>query len=111
LIFGAAGLFFIWTGTFMTLLLMGVFVSRSLECIVAISLIVLRHKRPELERPLKMWGYPITTILAVLITGYLVILVDPGSMLKGALLALSSIPALFIFKYLVPHKGKKEVAV
>jgi len=111
LIFGAAGLFFIWTGTFMTLLLMGVFVSRSLECIVAISLIVLRHKRPELERPLKMWGYPITTILAVLITGYLVILVDPGSMLKGALLALSSIPAYFIFKYLVPHKGKKEVAV
>jgi amino acid transporter len=107
IVFGVAALFFIWTGTFMSLLLMGVFVSRSLECVVAITLIVLRYKRPELERPLKMWGYPITTILAVLITGYLVTLVDPPSMLQGALLALSSIPAYFIFRYLVPHKKEE----
>lgn len=110
LIFGAAALFFVWTGTFMTLLLMGVFVSRSLECVVAISLIVLRYKQPDMDRPLKMWGYPITTILAVLITGYLVTLVDRSSMIQGALLALSSIPAYFVFRYLVPRKKEEKPA-
>lgn len=110
IIFAVAALFFVWTGTFMSLLLMGVFVSRSLECVVAISLIVLRKKKPDLERSLKMWGYPVTTLLAVLITGYLVTLVDPKYMLQGALLALSSIPAYLIFKYLVPRLGKKAEA-
>ena len=86
----------------MSLLLMGVFVSRTLECIVAISLIVLRYKQPNAERPLKMWGYPVTTILAVLITGYLVTLVDPVYIKQGALLMASSIPAYLIFKYLIP---------
>ncbi len=104
IIFTIASLFFIWTGTFMSLLLMGVFVSRSLECVVALSLIVLRKKRPDIERPLKMWGYPVTAILAILITGYLVTLVEPQRMKEGALLMASSIPAYFIFKYLVPHK-------
>jgi len=110
IVFAVAALFFIWTGTFMGLLLMGVFVSRSLECVVAISLVVLRKKKPDLERPLKMWGYPITTLLAVLITGYLVTLVAPVYMLQGALLMLSSIPAYLIFKYLVPRLGKKANA-
>ncbi|HEY59188.1 MAG TPA: amino acid permease [Anaerolineae bacterium] len=109
IIFAVAAIFFIWTGTFMSLLLMGIFVSRSLECVVAISLIVLRYKKPELERPIKMWGYPVTTLLAVLITGYLVTLVDPNFIKQGAFLALSSIPAYLVFKYLVPRFGKKPV--
>jgi len=102
-IYCLVALFFIWTGTFITLLLMGIFVARFLECIVAISLIVLRHKRPDLDRPVKMWGYPITTVLTVLITGYLITLVDPVQIRNGALLMISSIPAYFIFKYLVPQ--------
>ena len=110
IIFAVAALFFIWTGTFMSLLLMGVFVSRSLECVVAISLIVLRKKQPDAERPLKMWGYPVTTLLAVLITGYLVTLVDPEYMKQGLLLMASSIPAYFIFKYLVKDKQAKVEA-
>lgn len=96
---------FVWTGTFMTLLLMGVFVARVLETIVAISLMVLRRKRPDLERPLKMWGYPYTTFLVVLLTGYLVTKVDRPLMLQGILLALTSIPAYLIFKYVVKHKA------
>lgn len=110
IIFALAATFFIWTGTFMTLLLMGVFVSRSLECIVAISLIVLRKKQPDAKRPLKMWGYPITTLLAVLITGYLVTLVAPEQIWQGALLMASSIPAYFIFKYLLSKKAGKAEA-
>lgn len=107
IVFTVAAVFFIWTGTFMSLLLMGVFVSRSLECVVAVSLIILRKKQPDAERPLKMWGYPITTLLAILITGYLVTLVDPKYMLQGALLMASSIPAYFIFKYFVKDKQEK----
>lgn len=63
IIFSLAAIAFLWTGTFMTLLMMGVFVSRSLECIVTLSLIVLRKKKPDAHRPLKMWGYPIAAVL------------------------------------------------
>ena len=31
--------------------------------IVTLSLIVLRKKKPDAHRPLKMWGYPITAVL------------------------------------------------
>lgn len=106
LIYGLVAIFFVWTGTFMSLLLMGVFVSRSLECVVAATLIVLRKKKPDAERPLKMWGYPITTLLAIIITGYLVTLVDPMQIRNGALLMLSSIPAYFIFVNMAKNKKK-----
>ena len=88
----------------MSLLLMGIFVARILECLVAISLIVLRFRQPGLERPLKMWGYPISTVVAVLLTGYLVTKVDHPQMLSGAILMATSIPAYLLFKYVVPHK-------
>ena len=103
-VYSLIAIIFIWTGTFMSLLLMGIFVARLLECLVAISLIVLRYRKPELERPLKMWGYPITTLVAVLLTGYLVTKVDPPQMLRGAILMATSIPAYLLFKYVVPHR-------
>lgn len=104
LVYGIVAIFFVWTGTFMSLLLMGVFVSRLLECLVAMTLIILRKKKPEINRPLKMWGYPITTILAIIITGYLVTLVDPLQIKNGALLMLTSIPAYFVFTRIYKSK-------
>ena len=91
----------------MTLLMMGTFVSRLGEVAICLSLIVLRKKQPELERPFKMWGYPITTILAAIITFILVCHVAPQQILSGALLMLTSVPAYLIFRATV---GKKLAA-
>ena len=90
----------------MTLLMMGTFVSRLGEVAICISLIVLRKKQPGLERPFKMWGYPITTILAAIITFILVCHVAPQQILSGTLLMLTSVPAYLIFRATV---GKKAV--
>lgn len=111
ILYALTAIAFVWTGTFMTLLLMGIFVARILECVVAISLIVLRNKRPDLERPLKMWGYPYTTIFVVLLTGYLVTKVEPPLMLRGTILALTSIPAYLVFKYVVRHNTHTKGAM
>ena len=90
----------------MTLLMMGTFVSRLGEVVISISLIVLRKKQPELERPFKMWGYPVTTILAAVITFILVCHVAPQQILSGSLLMLTSIPAYLIFRRVM---GKRSV--
>ena len=107
IIFGVVAIFFLWTGSFMTLLMMGTFVSRLLECIVALSLIVLRKKKPDAERPFKMWGYPVTAVLTILITGTLVCMVDPTQILHGLLLMATSIPAYLIFKHTLKKKAQE----
>src|SRR5207249_7676320 len=37
------------------------------------SLIVLRRKKPEAERPYRTWGYPIVPIISILLAGLLII--------------------------------------
>jgi len=37
------------------------------------GLFVLRRKFPDLERPYKMWGYPVTPALFVLVAGWFVV--------------------------------------
>lgn len=105
LIYAVVAVIFVWTGNFMTLLMMGTFVSRLGEVVISISLIVLRKKQPELERPFKMWGYPVTTVLAAVITFILVCHVAPQQILSGSLLMLTSIPAYLIFRHVM---GKRS---
>lgn len=107
IIVAVVSVFLVWTGSFMTLLMMGTFVSRLCEVAVSLSLIALRKKKPELNRPFKMWGYPITTILAAVITFILVCNVDKQQILWGLLLIATSVPAYFVFRFTV---GKKSAA-
>jgi len=97
--FGVLSLMFLWTGSFSTLLMLSVFAARFLECIVALCLFALRKKFPDLPRPTKMPGYPVTTVITICITSYLVSLVDPPQILSGIMLMMSSLPAYYIFKY------------
>lgn len=91
-------LFFVWTGTFGTLLAINVFAGRILECVVCLSLLVLRRKKPDMVRPLKMPGYPITTILAIVITFVICMTCSKVQMLKSLGLMAISIPAYYLFK-------------
>ena len=68
------------------------------EVAVCLSLIVLRKKQPGLERPFKMWGDPVTPILAAVITFILVCCVSPKQIPSGSLLMLASVPAYLVFR-------------
>jgi len=97
-------LIFVWTGSFGTLLGINVFAGRVLECIVCLSLLVLRKKRPDMVRPLKMPGYPVTTILAIVVTLIICMTCSSTQILKSLGLMATSIPAYFIFKS-ITRKG------
>ena len=91
-------LIFVWTGSFGTLLGINVFAGRILECVVCSSLLVLRKKKPDMARPLKMPGYPVTTILAIVITFIICMTCSSTQMIKSLCLMATSIPAYFIFR-------------
>lgn len=63
------------------------------------SCIVLRRKYPEIERPYKVWGYPVLPIIVVIFGIIMLVanfVTDPSTVL-GLLIPISGIPAYFIF--------------
>ncbi|MFV0379947.1 MAG: APC family permease [Anaerorhabdus sp.] len=90
----------LWSGQFGTLLMMGTFLGRILEVMVASTLYTLRKKFPDLPRPSKMWGYPFTYIGVIIITIVLAFLVPIEQIKMAIILASTSIPAYFIFKFI-----------
>jgi APA family basic amino acid/polyamine antiporter len=69
--------------------------------LAVLAVIVLRYRRPELERPYKAWGYPIVPMvfiaLSVLLIADLAYLAGTTSGI-GYLIALTGIPVYFIWK-------------
>lgn len=53
-------------GSFGGLMALGAFLSVTIWCLTYISLIKLRISEPNLVRPFKTWGYPITPVLLIL---------------------------------------------
>lgn len=62
------------------------------------AVIVLRWKRPELERPYRTWGYPITPTLYLLVTAYVLISMLINSWIKAGV-AILLILAGVVFYY------------
>ena len=74
--------------------------------LIVIAVYVLRHRYPDLERPYKVWGYPVTPFVFILACFWLVITTVrfyPFQSLVGILLALSGIPV-----YLFSRKLAKQ---
>jgi APA family basic amino acid/polyamine antiporter len=88
------------TGSYETLVdysLFGIWLSYAL---MIAGVIVLRRKRPDLERPYRMWGYPVTPALFVLIAGWFLLNMlktRPIPSLAGLLLTLTGIPVYFLW--------------
>lgn len=84
-----------------------VFAGMVYNVLVILAVIVYRKKFPDMERPYKAWGYPVTVIIAVVLFGALMIntlVEDP----KTALLGLA-VPAIgVIVWYLFDRKLKNE---
>lgn len=63
------------------------------------GVIVLRIKRPELERPYRMWGYPVTAVVFLLITAWFLgnmVVSRPVPSLAGLGLILTGVP-IYLF--------------
>ena len=69
---------------------------------IFISLFIFRKKRPNLDRPYKVWGYPYLPIIAIVITVVLLIATYVESLqssLIGTLFILSGIPIYYGIEY------------
>lgn len=86
----------LWMGNFTTLLMMCVFIARIMDALIAISLAVLRKRQPDMERPIKMKGYPVTLILVTALTIFLAAQVPGKQILFSLLLCAIGIPVYFI---------------
>jgi len=89
------------TGTFKQLFTYVIFGEWIFFGLTVFAVIVLRKKRPDLERPYKTWGYPVTPILFVLAAVYVAV----GSLLGsfknamfGLLIICLGIPAYLYWK-------------
>ncbi len=64
------------------------------------GVIVLRIQRPDLARPYRMWGYPVTAVLFLAITAWFLanmVVTRPKPSLAGLLLILAGIPVYFFW--------------
>lgn len=65
------------------------------------GVIVLRRTRPELPRPYRMWGYPVTPIVFVVITIWFLgnmLVTRPVPAFAGLALMLTGVPAYFVWQ-------------
>ncbi len=64
------------------------------------GVIALRRKHPEVHRPYKMWGYPVTPVLFVAVTVWFLmnmLITRPVPSFAGLLLTLTGVPVYFIW--------------
>ena len=64
------------------------------------GVMILRRTQPELERPYRMWGYPVTPVLFILITVWFLanmLLTRPIPSLAGLLLTASGVPVYLLW--------------
>jgi len=89
------------TGTFKQLFTYVIFGEWIFFGMTVFAVIVLRKKRPDLERPYKTWGYPVTPILFVLAAIYVAVGALLGSFknaMFGLLIICLGIPAYLYWK-------------
>ena len=88
------------SGTYETLLDYAMFALWLSYGLMVAGVIVLRRKQPDLPRPYRMWGYPVTPILFLAITGWFLInmlLTRPVPSLAGLLLIMIGVPVYFVW--------------
>lgn len=83
------------SGTYNQLVTYMVFVSFLFYAMSSAAVIVLRRREPGLERPYRTWGYPVTPVVFILFSGYLIVNTireTPQDAAIGAALLLAGLP-------------------
>lgn len=91
----------ILTGTFEELTAYVVFASFLFYAMSAGAVLVLRRRLPNAPRPYRTWGYPVTPIVFILFSAFLVvgaIVENPVGSLTGAAIIALGIPAYFFWR-------------
>lgn len=86
------------TGTFDQLVDFTEFAQLMFVVAVIFAVILLRRKRPDLERPYKVWGYPVVPLVYVLGSGSILLLLlryKPAFTWPGLILALLGVPVYY----------------
>jgi APA family basic amino acid/polyamine antiporter len=69
--------------------------------LMVVAVILLRRKRPDVERPYRTWGYPIVPIISILLSGLLIIdlgWLAPATSGIGMLIVLTGVPAYLVWR-------------
>ena len=88
------------TGSYEALAAYAMFATWLFYGLMVAGVIVLRRSQTNLERPYRMWGYPITAVLFVAITCWFLgnmLITRPIPSLAGLLLVLTGVPAYFLW--------------
>ena len=91
------------SGTYSELLDYVIFAVLIFYVLTMIGLFVLRHKRPEAERPYRAFGYPVAPALYIVIASAIAIdlLISPktrGNTWPGLLIVLAGVPVYFVWR-------------
>ncbi|HUQ92373.1 MAG TPA: amino acid permease [Bryobacteraceae bacterium] len=89
------------SGSFDALASYAIFSAWLFYALTVAAVIVLRRKQPEMARPYRMWGYPFTAILFVVVSLWLVsntVVSNPWPSLIGIAIIGSGVPAYFLLR-------------
>jgi APA family basic amino acid/polyamine antiporter len=89
------------SGTYETLLDYAMFALWISYALMVAGMMVLRRRQPQLERPYRMWGYPVTPLLFLAVAGgFLVntLIEKPGPSLAGLALIATGVPVYFVWR-------------
>ena len=90
------------SGTYNQLITYMVFVSFLFYALSSAAVLVLRRREPRLERPYRAWGYPVTPVVFILFSGYLIantIREAPLDAAIGAALLLAGLPVYWYCRW------------
>ena len=80
----------------------------------ALPRIVMRRRRPELERPYRTFAYPLTPLVYVALAAVLVVdlaILAPQTSVPGYLIVLTGIPAYLVWRRRFAVEGERPAAV
>ena len=89
------------SGTYETLIDYSMFALWLFYGFTIFAVIRLRRLRPDLERPYRMWGYPVTPLLFVAVTAWCLgnmLVTRPGPSFAGLALIATGIPVYFFWR-------------
>jgi APA family basic amino acid/polyamine antiporter len=89
------------TGTYETLIDYAMFALWIFYALMVLGVILLRRSQPDLVRPYKMWGYPVTPVLFVAVATYFIVntaVSRPGPSLAALGLIATGVPVYFLWR-------------
>ena len=99
---------FALTGSYVLILSYVAFVIHFFICLSVIAVIILRIREPELERPYRVWGYPLTPAAFLLVSIFYLgnlLVTQPFNVAVGIAIVLSGLPFYVYWRKIREARG------